>query len=515
MVRRFYATALLIGCCLFVATGLLGQEPADSEAGPGQAISFPLQPSPSFFVRLDVNHATRSYREGDALSVQIASEIDCFAYVLYQQADGRTLLIYPNTSQPDNRLKARQAVSVPATDELFRWKIAAPFGRERLTLLCTRQPFSPLASEALRSGLATRLSPDKLKGVGLEIGTAPPTEWGIAEVELTTFPRSAEARNYDQRRVGLFFGVAQYQFHIESEAIGGGGLNLTTCHRDAREMADLLREVGELAEVRTYTNEQATRENLYSAVTEWLPQVTRPGDTIIFYFSGHGSKLRDDNGDEQDGSDELLIPHDYISLDILGEALRRAENGTLDPANLPRLTEAVEIARRAGSTEKAAEALARETAVSDDVFAHWLQHVDGRRVLVVLDICFAGGFSSEEKDLFAAAKSPKFDFVDGEFTRLKDLGQKDLTLLASSSTRQTSAVRAEDDLSVMTYYLIESIRNATGPLTIDQAHQQCSAGMQEYFRRYNQAATDAGRAALGAHEPLLFPASSRPLFLKP
>lgn len=36
----------------------------------------------------------------------------------------------------------------------------------------------------------------------------------------------------------------------------------------------------------------------------------KDGATVVFYYSGHGAKLEDDNGDENDGIDETIMPHD-------------------------------------------------------------------------------------------------------------------------------------------------------------------------------------------------------------
>jgi len=38
---------------------------------------------------------------------------------------------------------------------------------------------------------------------------------------------------------------------------------------------------------------------------------SKPGDVLAFVFSGHGTRLRDLNGDEADGWDEALVPVDY------------------------------------------------------------------------------------------------------------------------------------------------------------------------------------------------------------
>lgn len=38
-----------------------------------------------------------------------------------------------------------------------------------------------------------------------------------------------------------------------------------------------------------------------------------PGDSIFLHYSGHGSKMRDDDNEEADGYDEALVPLDFQS----------------------------------------------------------------------------------------------------------------------------------------------------------------------------------------------------------
>jgi hypothetical protein len=45
----------------------------------------------------------------------------------------------------------------------------------------------------------------------------------------------------------------------------------------------------------------------------WLLSGVRSKDTLFFYYSGHGSFLRDTSRDESDGYDELIVPLDYQS----------------------------------------------------------------------------------------------------------------------------------------------------------------------------------------------------------
>jgi hypothetical protein len=49
------------------------------------------------------------------------------------------------------------------------------------------------------------------------------------------------------------------------------------------------------------------------AAFDWIVSVSEPGDTVWIHYSGHGGRLPDDNGDEEDGYDETLIPVDFQS----------------------------------------------------------------------------------------------------------------------------------------------------------------------------------------------------------
>ncbi|XP_057977354.1 metacaspase-1-like [Malania oleifera] len=53
-----------------------------------------------------------------------------------------------------------------------------------------------------------------------------------------------------------------------------------------------------------------TKRNIRTAL-RWLIQGCQSGDSLVFHFSGHGSRQQDDNGDEMDGYDETLCPVDY------------------------------------------------------------------------------------------------------------------------------------------------------------------------------------------------------------
>lgn len=55
----------------------------------------------------------------------------------------------------------------------------------------------------------------------------------------------------------------------------------------------------------TYANIMAAYKKVVSESQE--------GDVVFCHYSGHGGKLRDDDGDEKDGYDETLVPVDYAT----------------------------------------------------------------------------------------------------------------------------------------------------------------------------------------------------------
>jgi metacaspase-1 len=63
-------------------------------------------------------------------------------------------------------------------------------------------------------------------------------------------------------------------------------------------------------DIRVVINERATKANIVHRLRTMVA-AAEPGDTIVFYFSGHGSQIRDRDGDElTDWLDELICPYD-------------------------------------------------------------------------------------------------------------------------------------------------------------------------------------------------------------
>ncbi|KAJ1516734.1 Ca(2+)-dependent cysteine protease [Coelomomyces lativittatus] len=65
-----------------------------------------------------------------------------------------------------------------------------------------------------------------------------------------------------------------------------------------------------LTDDQTVSHRIPTRKNIITAM-QWLVAGAAPGDSLFFHFSGHGGQQRDFNGDEEDNSDETILPLDF------------------------------------------------------------------------------------------------------------------------------------------------------------------------------------------------------------
>ncbi|KAJ3131247.1 hypothetical protein HK100_006593 [Physocladia obscura] len=70
---------------------------------------------------------------------------------------------------------------------------------------------------------------------------------------------------------------------------------------------------------------QPTGKNMLAGF-HWLVSGSQPGDHLFFSYSGHGSQIKDEDGDREDGMDDTICPVDFlqngqISSDLLHKAL--------------------------------------------------------------------------------------------------------------------------------------------------------------------------------------------------
>jgi hypothetical protein len=90
----------------------------------------------------------------------------------------------------------------------------------------------------------------------------------------------------------------------------GTGNDLAGCVNDANDWAAVLEKGGFAVE--KMFDKKATGDAIRSSIKTLVSQAKR-GDLIVVQYSGHGSYVPDENGDEPDGTDECLCPYDIMS----------------------------------------------------------------------------------------------------------------------------------------------------------------------------------------------------------
>lgn len=85
--------------------------------------------------------------------------------------------------------------------------------------------------------------------------------------------------------------------------------DLHGCVNDAADWASVLTDKG--FTVKMLLDSKATRANIVKEIKSLMTK-TGAGDSVIIQYSGHGSFVPDENGDEPDGNDECICPYDIF-----------------------------------------------------------------------------------------------------------------------------------------------------------------------------------------------------------
>jgi len=93
-------------------------------------------------------------------------------------------------------------------------------------------------------------------------------------------------------------------------------LQLFGCGNDVDLMRSTLSEVYgfEAAEIVELRNGEATTAEMVKSIKRHLIEGIGEDDVVVFYFAGHGTGVKDLDGDEADGIDEVLVTHDFDPL---------------------------------------------------------------------------------------------------------------------------------------------------------------------------------------------------------
>lgn len=214
---------------------------------------------------------------------------------------------------------------------------------------------------------------------------------------------------------GIFVGISDYP---------GTGSDLDFCAADAAGLNRVFLQNGYASDDRVtlLRDRQATRSAMLGAIEEYASRIRRD-ETLVLFFSGHGSSIR--SSSERDGSDETIELYDG--------------------------------------------------AILDDELAQALSAVDGR-VVLVLDACYSAGFAKDVITrpgwfgIFSSAEDV-VSYVADEFEAggyLSYFFQRAISGGADGSTGSTSDMRVS--MAELERYLLTEWYGSDGPSASSNQH---------------------------------------------
>ncbi len=123
------------------------------------------------------------YYDGDEIKIFVRANKDCYINLVYHDAEGNTILVFPNKENLNNKIEGNKVYKVPG-----EYVIKPPFGREILKVVASETPL-PMPRGRVVGGLIVIDSiQDYLvntRSIGLKA-----TNYAEDSIVLTTFPKN-------------------------------------------------------------------------------------------------------------------------------------------------------------------------------------------------------------------------------------------------------------------------------------------------------------------------------------
>jgi hypothetical protein len=162
---------------------------------------------------------------------------------------------------------------------------------------------------------------------------------GLAQVKhalligINTYtPAGGDASGMAERSAHSVAAGDKQAHHTDSRFSGTvAWQNLDGPENDVKNMAAVLPQFG-FKEINQLTGQNATREAILAAVDKYIIAEPKAGDTVLFYYAGHGSQRYNSKSSKSDHLDETIVPADAYkgAFDIRDKELARKFNQAID-----------------------------------------------------------------------------------------------------------------------------------------------------------------------------------------
>jgi hypothetical protein len=178
-------------------------------------------------------------------------------------------------------------------------------------------------------------------------------------------------------------------------------------------------------------NEDATVNNIRSALGTGLRAAAGPEDMVIIFFAGHGTAEPDSENPDGDGLEKYLLAYDSRPEDLYSTAIAMRE------------------------------------------ISYIFKRIKTERLIFISDACYSGAAGGRTVNITGARSKIEGDFL----TRITQ--GKGKVIITASAANEVSVEKDELRHGVFTYYLLEGLRGAAdtdrdGAVTVDEAYRYVS-----------------------------------------
>jgi len=230
---------------------------------------------------------------------------------------------------------------------------------------------------------------------------------------------------------------------------------LPICPNDAKGFVQKLKQTyGTDVDFKSYilTNENATKNKIQSFLNSAIFSYIDKDTDVFIFFSGHGTQIPDDDGDEEDGLDEALVPYDYSNA---------------NPYN---------------------------TLIKDDDLYLYYQKIGehSKRTFVIIDSCFSGGTMKSSVltkgfNIPLVTKTLGGSNRDGMESEIKNPSDNFLFLSAARGDQEAYANFGNLSYSLFTHIFVKVLnqtadQNSDGQISPDELLKAVDRTMSEIIK---------------------------------
>ncbi len=271
---------------------------------------------------------------------------------------------------------------------------------------------------------------------------------------------------------------------------------------DARAIGDILIKEGKFSPqcVEILIDSDATKENIYITIRDWLLPREKKDDLVLIYYSGHGTSspttsLAGEKGFEYGTFNAFLLPYDAVAFPSSVPFVGRVTHEGIEEIN--------------------------DTLIPAERLSSFISMLDAKEIVLIFDSCYSGG--GGKYILEGASKkgvnitgiipktSTKSNFAKDVYERLReesreDKGVKNVVVIASSRGDQLSFQYERLGYSAFTYYIKKAIEDGVG---LDDAGKDGKISIKEIFDYAKVKVQQIG----AFQTPIVFPSEGPDIYL--